>query len=127
MLPWTAVGNEPTTSLEAMAARMVPVMQEIQPRGPYRLAGYSLGGVLAYAIAQHLLSIDETVSFVGLIDVALPAGEQRTTPATKRRYSTPLASNSITSAPISMNRHGPPAGIGCSGSLAQRSPSSRAP
>ncbi|WP_312032783.1 thioesterase domain-containing protein [Sinorhizobium psoraleae] len=43
----------------------------MQPSGPYRLAGYSSGGILAYAIAQHLLRLGEAVSFVAFIDVAL--------------------------------------------------------
>ncbi|NEL86329.1 hypothetical protein G3V83_23955, partial [Escherichia coli] len=40
----------------------------IQPAGPYRLAGWSFGGKLAYEVARQLLSADNDVQFVGLID-----------------------------------------------------------
>src|SRR5262249_24369725 len=71
-LPWQACGGGPHTSIEKHAAKMVSLMQLVQPHSPYRRVGYSLGGLLAYAIAQQLLAIGETVSFVGLIDVPFP-------------------------------------------------------
>ncbi|MFD2051925.1 amino acid adenylation domain-containing protein [Mesorhizobium calcicola] len=67
-------------SLEEIAAQAIEGMKEIQPSGPYRLAGYSSGGILAYAIAQHLLRLDEAVSFMALIDVTLPANLTRISP-----------------------------------------------
>ena len=72
-LPWLPAHEPQPRTLEAMAARMLAMIRAIQPHGPYRLAGYSSGGMLAYAIAHHLLGCDETVSFVGLIDVLLPS------------------------------------------------------
>ncbi|MDE9558209.1 hypothetical protein KKJ06_23295, partial [Xenorhabdus bovienii] len=44
----------------------------VRPEGPYRIYGYSSGGVLAYAIAQQLLNAGETVDFLGLIDTPAP-------------------------------------------------------
>ncbi len=70
-LPWD-MGEAPAITLEALAARMVPLMQAVQACGPYRLAGYSSGGLLAYAIAEHLLGMGEVVSFIGLLDVGVP-------------------------------------------------------
>ncbi|ESY98417.1 hypothetical protein X737_39715 [Mesorhizobium sp. L48C026A00] len=55
-------------------------IREIQPQGPYRFAGYSSGGILAYAIAQRLLSLDDAVSFIALIDVTLPANVTKISP-----------------------------------------------
>ncbi|WP_164939161.1 thioesterase domain-containing protein [Bradyrhizobium zhanjiangense] len=52
---------------------VILAIKQIQPRGPYRFAGYSSGAILAYAIAEPLLSIDELVSFMAFIDVSLPA------------------------------------------------------
>jgi thioesterase domain-containing protein len=69
---WEATSDERPLGLEAMAARSVSFVRAIQPKGPYRLAGYSLGGVLAHAMARHLSDLDETVSFLGLIDTYLP-------------------------------------------------------
>ncbi|WP_154640318.1 thioesterase domain-containing protein, partial [Serratia marcescens] len=48
------------------------LIREVQPQGPYHLAGYSSGGVLAYAIAEQLQSAGEAVAFLGLIDTLRP-------------------------------------------------------
>ncbi|MCP3468046.1 thioesterase domain-containing protein [Bradyrhizobium sp. CCGUVB23] len=72
-LPWPSFDELYPPTLEAIAAQVISVIKEIQPKGPYRFAGYSSGAILAYAIAQRLLSIDETVSFMAFIDVTLPA------------------------------------------------------
>jgi hypothetical protein len=38
-----------------------------RPVGPYRFAGWSLGGVLAYEVAIQLIGQDQIVEFAGLI------------------------------------------------------------
>ena len=38
------------------------------PEGPYLLAGYSFGGLLAFEIAQQLISEGQEVAFLGMID-----------------------------------------------------------
>ena len=72
ILPWSAVGEPPAQTMEEMANRMILLIQAIQPEGPYRLAGYSSGGILAYAIAQALMCKETRVDFLGLIDVPAP-------------------------------------------------------
>lgn len=62
------VADSGLTSLEDLAAQHVAAMRKIQPGGPYRLAGYSFGGVLAYEMATQLIGNDEEVEFLGLID-----------------------------------------------------------
>jgi arthrofactin-type cyclic lipopeptide synthetase C len=65
--------NEPQLhTLAGMAARMVALIQKVQPEGPYRLAGWSFGGVLAYEITQQLLDKGKKVEFLGLIDAFCP-------------------------------------------------------
>lgn len=50
-------GNEPPhTRIEDMAAHYIREIQAIQPEGAYFLAGYCLGGILAFEIAQQLIS-----------------------------------------------------------------------
>nr|WP_283809235.1 thioesterase domain-containing protein [Bradyrhizobium pachyrhizi] len=72
-LPWPPFNDVCSPTLEAMAAEVILAIKEIQPRGPYRFAGYSSGAVLAYAIAEQLLRIDEVVSFMAFIDVSSTA------------------------------------------------------
>jgi len=47
---------------------MVQMIRSIQPTGPYRIAGWSFGGLLAYEIATQLIGADQGVEFLGLID-----------------------------------------------------------
>jgi polyketide synthase 13 len=62
-------------SIEERAAAYVPKLVEMQGDGPFILAGWSLGGVLAYACAIGLKRLGKDVEFVGLID-AVRAGEE---------------------------------------------------
>ena len=62
-------------SVEERAAEYVPKLLEMQGNGPFILAGWSLGGVLAYACAIGLRRAGADVRFVGLID-AVRAGEE---------------------------------------------------
>ena len=61
-------------SVEERAAQYVPKLLEMHD-GPFILAGWSLGGVLAYACAIGLKQAGADVRFVGLID-AVRAGEE---------------------------------------------------
>ena len=61
-------------SIAERAAQYVPKLIEMQGDGPYILAGWSLGGVLAYACAIGLRKLGKDVEWVGLID-AVRAGE----------------------------------------------------
>ncbi|MEU7015186.1 amino acid adenylation domain-containing protein [Streptomyces sp. NPDC046385] len=50
-------------------------IREVQPRGPYRLLGWSVGGVLAYGVAAELVEAGQAVEFVALLD-SYPAPEE---------------------------------------------------
>ncbi|KPW23100.1 Non-ribosomal peptide synthetase SyfB, partial [Pseudomonas cannabina pv. alisalensis] len=71
-LPGIGLGQQQLRTMECLAARMVERIRQVQPRGPYRLAGWSFGGVLAYEVATQLLGMDEAVAFLGLIDSYVP-------------------------------------------------------
>ncbi|KTC01815.1 non-ribosomal peptide synthetase [Pseudomonas syringae] len=71
-LPGIGLGQQQLRTLECLAARLVERIRQVQPRGPYRLAGWSFGGVLAYEVATQLLGMDEAVTFLGLIDSYVP-------------------------------------------------------
>ncbi|MGX5845293.1 thioesterase domain-containing protein [Mesorhizobium sp. ArgA1] len=84
-LPWPSFNELCPPTFEGIASEVILAIKEIQPRGPYRFAGYSSGAILAYAIAQRLLDLDETVSFIAFIDVALPANPSSVSPAQMAR------------------------------------------
>ncbi|MCF6389659.1 polyketide synthase Pks13 [Mycobacterium sp. MBM] len=58
-------------SIEERAAEYVPKLLELH-KGPFVLAGWSLGGALAYACAIGLKQAGADVRFVGLIDCVRP-------------------------------------------------------
>ncbi len=65
-------GGEPQRTIEEMAATYLAAIAEVQPRGPYLLGGWSLGGVIAYEMAQQARRRGEAVEVVALIDSAAP-------------------------------------------------------
>ena len=60
--------RRPVTGMARMAELMVAAIRWIQPFGPYRLGGYSFGGLLALEVAQQLRTAGEPVEALFLID-----------------------------------------------------------
>ncbi|HEV2645632.1 MAG TPA: alpha/beta fold hydrolase [Acidobacteriaceae bacterium] len=67
-LPAVPAGEVRLGTVEGMATRMVQMIRSVQPFGPYQIAGWSFGGILAYEIATQLIGINQDVRFLGLID-----------------------------------------------------------
>jgi len=63
-----ATGAE--TSIESMAARYVEEILSIQRNGPYTLAGASMGGMVAYEMAQRLCRHSEEIALLALFDAS---------------------------------------------------------
>jgi enterobactin synthetase component F len=59
-------------NLDEVCEHHLATLLEQQPRGPYYLLGYSLGGTLAQGIAARLQQRGETVAFLGLLDTWPP-------------------------------------------------------
>jgi thioesterase domain-containing protein len=59
---------QPHTTTDEMAAAYVSAIRTIQPNGPYALAGYSLGGLIAYEMACRLSEAGEQVDVLALFD-----------------------------------------------------------
>ncbi|WP_442944038.1 non-ribosomal peptide synthase/polyketide synthase [Nocardia sp. NBC_00508] len=55
-------------SLTEMAHRYVAEIRAVQPHGPYRLLGWSLGGVLAHAVATLLQAAGEEIGLLAMLD-----------------------------------------------------------
>ncbi|MEC4813297.1 MAG: amino acid adenylation domain-containing protein [Scytonema sp. PMC 1069.18] len=67
----------PLTRIEDMAALYIKEIQTIQPNGPYYLGGYSLGGVIAFEMAQQLHQQGEQVGLLAMIDSCRPGFYKR--------------------------------------------------
>lgn len=59
-------------SLPEVAAIMLRTVRSLQPSGPYMIAGWSMGGILAYEAARQLLAAGEVVDMLGLVDSPCP-------------------------------------------------------
>ena len=70
--------GEPFASLEEMGARYAAEIQRVQPRGPYRLGGWSFGGLAAFEMASQLAERGEEIALLAVLDTApgIPPEEQ---------------------------------------------------
>ena len=55
-------------SLHEMADCYTQSIKQIQPKGPYAVAGYSLGSSVAFEVAKKLESMGDQVPFLGILD-----------------------------------------------------------
>lgn len=60
-------------SFKEVATMYVEAIRKVQPRGPYMLGGWSLGGIHAYEVAMQLLHAGEKVQGLLLIDTPNPS------------------------------------------------------
>lgn len=76
----------PPFSIGELADAYVNLIRTQQPHGPYHLGGFSIGGVLAYEVAQRLRDAGEEIGLLVLLDCALPGrGWKRVTAGIVRR------------------------------------------
>jgi enterobactin synthetase component F len=66
------VGFVEAGSVEALARTHVSGIRRVQPTGPYRLAGYSLGGLVAIEIARQLQAENEEIELLFLLEPMHP-------------------------------------------------------
>ncbi|MBG9390065.1 type I polyketide synthase [Caenimonas aquaedulcis] len=65
------------STIEEMAAQYVHAIRTVDPVGPYRLAGYSAGGMIALEMAQQLIRDGAKVDLVVMVDTLSPAAAAR--------------------------------------------------
>jgi amino acid adenylation domain-containing protein len=76
-----ASGQVPLTTIESMAKRYVRAARDAGLSSPWRIGGWSLGGVVAYEMACQLAELGDKVEYVVLIDSQLElldGGQPRT-------------------------------------------------
>lgn len=71
--PTTPASGEPVNRLEDLAAGYVRAIRSVRPDGPYLLGGWSLGGVIAFEMAQQLIAAGQRVGPLALLDTGIPA------------------------------------------------------
>jgi thioesterase domain-containing protein/acyl carrier protein len=61
------------TRIEEMAAYYLGLMRGFQKEGPYYLAGWCYGGIVAFEMARQLSAIGQKTGFLGLLETVAPA------------------------------------------------------
>jgi amino acid adenylation domain-containing protein len=69
-------GEDPHARIEDMAAYYIQALQTLQPTGPYRLGGWSMGGVVAFEMAQQLHAQGQRVALLALLDGRIPTPDE---------------------------------------------------
>ncbi|BBB92542.1 MAG TPA: beta-ketoacyl synthase N-terminal-like domain-containing protein [Methylomusa anaerophila] len=67
----------PLRGIQAMASYYAHIVQSVQPKGPYDLGGYSLGGTLAYEVTRQLQELGEAVNSIVMLDSLDTVGRNR--------------------------------------------------
>jgi thioesterase domain-containing protein len=68
-------GGEHFATVPEMAAHYVEAVRSVQPRGPYRLGGYCVGGTVAFEMARQLRAAGEETGNLLLFDSPGPPPE----------------------------------------------------
>lgn len=118
--PPPIVGTRCQETVEGAAEEMAGLITRAQPAGPYQLAGYCIGGQIAFEVATRLAASGRKVAFLGLID-SVPtwtrearAARQRIEFAAPSPHDAPAARGAAGAAPP-----GAPA-VGASGGVARK-------
>ncbi|MFE6182992.1 alpha/beta fold hydrolase [Streptomyces sp. NPDC056465] len=60
--------HEPVDALDEIVERYVAAVRAASPHGPYRLGGWSMGGIVAFEMARRLEQDGAEVAFVAILD-----------------------------------------------------------
>jgi amino acid adenylation domain-containing protein len=73
---------EPTEfNIEQLATRYIKCLKKVQKQGEYNIAGWSIGGTIAFEMVRQLEQEKENIRFFGIIDSRAPIvnGDDKTT------------------------------------------------
>ncbi|HEY5313331.1 MAG TPA: alpha/beta fold hydrolase, partial [Pirellulales bacterium] len=73
--------HAPPARIADMAAHYVHAIRAVQPRGPYQLCGWSLGGNIAYEMACQLQRQGDEVGLLALLDAGARPPDRQTSDA----------------------------------------------
>ena len=71
--------ERPQHRIEGMAQHYLSALRVVQPEGPYLLGGWSMGGLVAFEMAQQLVRAGHEVAALALLDTS--ASQPEPTPA----------------------------------------------
>jgi amino acid adenylation domain-containing protein len=75
--------DEPLDVMEDIAANYIAEIIAHDPVGPYAVAGYSLGGMIAYEMAKQMLAMGKNVKMLAMFDTYADQTQKFDTPVKK--------------------------------------------
>jgi amino acid adenylation domain-containing protein len=69
-------GQEPHKRIEEMAAYYINAVRTVQAEGPYLLGGWSMGGVVAFEMAQQLHAQGQRTALLALLDTRISTADE---------------------------------------------------
>lgn len=72
------LSETPHVSIANMGSFYIKELCEVYPEGPYLLGGYSLGGIIAFEMAQQLCAAGHSVGLLAIIDTPAPLNRELT-------------------------------------------------
>jgi len=75
--------DEPLDRIEDIAAHYIKAIVEQNPSGPYALAGYSFGGIIAFEMARQLEALGKEVKMLAMFDTYAYRSPHYDTPVVK--------------------------------------------
>ena len=82
-------------TVEEAAREYIEAIKTVQKEGPYHLLGFSGGAIYAFDLACQLQSRGESVTFLGIIDMSLPAPLKRLYDMTRGQGSNKLITDRL--------------------------------
>jgi amino acid adenylation domain-containing protein len=82
---WEETGQV-TLSMQELASRSVAELQRVQPHGPYCIAGFCFGGVVAFEVASQLVRQGHEVASLGLLAAFYRPGIKSVVPIWLRHW-----------------------------------------
>lgn len=79
-------GNvQPDDTVEAMAANFIAEMKTIYPEGPFAIAGFSFGGIIAYEMHRQLKAEKKQITVLAMFDSYVYPNYYHSDPTKKKR------------------------------------------
>jgi len=75
--------HEPLHTLEDISTAYISDLLKNNPKGPFYLAGYSFGGLIAFEMAKQLVAMGKKVNFVGIVDTYIGGRTDHSTGAAR--------------------------------------------
>lgn len=79
----------PLVEIEAIADHQVSVIRRAQPTGPYRIVGYSVGGIIGVEVARRLIAGGDEVELLAAVEAGVPT-PPKPEPTRRQKYLTML-------------------------------------